>query len=299
MLTSIKRASWIVGACIALCVGVGLLVRTSTPLQLPELLRISETAQGEFLEVPVVTYSRPSDSAVIDFVGAVHLGERAYYDKLNSDFTAYDVVLYELVGDGASVPERHVDQQLSLLGTVQRSLARLLGLTFQLDEIDYKAKNFLHADLSPEQLRAAMSARGESLPQILLKVLKISSDPSLEKSLRAQGFQDADLEGINPLLIMLRGPTPEERRKIKMFMARGLVASDSVLKILEGENGFSIITDRNGAVLSVVQQELADKRRKMAIFYGVGHLPDLHRRLTEELGFSIVKIGWNRAWNLR
>jgi len=136
------------------------------------------------------------------------------------------------------------------------------------------------------------------LPQILLKLLRISSDPSLEKAFKAQGFRDSELEGINPLLIMLRGPTPEERKKIKMFMARGLVASDSVLKILEGENGFSIITDRNGAVLSVVQQELADKRKKIAIFYGVGHLPDLHRRLTEDLGFAIVKISWNKAWNL-
>lgn len=294
-----KRLFWIVGGISALFVVAALLVRKSAPLKLPELLRIAETSEGQFLEVPVVTYSRASDSSIVDFVGAVHIGEKAYYDQLNADFTRYEAVLYELVGDGETKPERRAGQDLSILGTVQRSLAGLLGLTFQLDEVNYRARNFVHADLSPDQLRAAMSARGESLAGLILKLLRISSDPNLEKSLKEKGFREPELEGINPLLIILRGPTPEERRKIKVFMAMGLVASDAVLKFLEGENGFSIITDRNQAVVSVLRRELATRRRRLAIFYGVGHLPDLHKRLTEELGYSIESVSWNRAWDLR
>ena len=33
----------------------------------------------------------------IDLIGAVHIGEKAYYDKLNKEFEQYDVLLYELV----------------------------------------------------------------------------------------------------------------------------------------------------------------------------------------------------------
>src|SRR5690625_6813811 len=48
------------------------------------------------------------------------------------------------------------------LGLIQGGLKNLLGLSFQLEEIDYTAANFMHADLSPGELEAAMEARGES-----------------------------------------------------------------------------------------------------------------------------------------
>ena len=298
---SFKRAGLLGVVLAALLMAAALVVRTSAPIQLPDPLRITHSSRGQFLEVPVVTYAKGpafSTAVSVDFVGAVHLGEKSYYDNLNRAFKEYDVVLFELVSDGGRLPERRPDQPLSLLGVFQQSLANLLGLTFQLNEVDYSAANFVHADLSPEQLRAAMTARGESLPQLFIKLLKASNDPAVERSLKAHGFTSANLDGINPLLVILRGPTAEERQRIKRFMAQGLVASDSVLKMLEGENGFSIITDRNKAIISALNRELVKGKRKIAIFYGVGHLPDLHKRLTTELGFSIVAIQWNKAWNL-
>jgi hypothetical protein len=81
-------------------------------------------------------------------------------------------------------------------------------------------------------------------------------------------------------------------------MAQGLVASDSVLAMLEGDDGLSIITDRNNAIITALNAEIAQGKKKIAIFYGVGHLPNLHKRLTEGLGFSIVAVRWNKAWDL-
>ena len=298
---SFKRAGLLGVVLAALLMAAALVVRTSAPIQLPDPLRITHSSRGQFLEVPVVTYAKGpafSTAVSVDFVGAVHLGEKSYYDNLNRAFKEYDVVLFELVSDGGRLPERRPNQPLSLLGVFQQSLANLLGLTFQLNEVDYSAANFVHADLSPDELRAAMTARGESLPQLFIKLLKASSDPAVERSLKEHGFTSANLDGINPLLVILRGPTAEERQRIKRFMAQGLVASDSVLKMLEGENGFSIITDRNKAIISALNRELVKGKKKIAIFYGVGHLPDLHKRLTAELGFSIVAIQWNKAWNL-
>ncbi len=281
---------------------VGYLVEGKREISLPPVLRITvdSDSKREHLEVPLVRYQRSQsygDAATVDFVGAVHLGERSYYEDLNRRLKVYDVVLYELVSDGEHLPVQNGESTDSILGTVQRAMCNLLGLAFQLDVINYRAKNFVHADLSPEELRDAMQARGETLPQLLMKLIKLSMDPELQRTLEAKGYKDASLEGINPLLILLRGPTPQERLVLRRFMAQGLVGSDTVLKALEGERGFSLITDRNAEVMAVLNKETAAGRRSLAIFYGVGHLPDLHERLVKQ-GYRITQIEWMNAWNM-
>ena len=299
-----RRTYWIVGlTTLVLFVGiVGYLVEGRRTIPLPPILRITSdpTSKAQHLEVPLLRYTKGSqfkDQIVVDFVGAVHLGEKQYYGELNKRFTSYDAVLFELVSDGANLPEQGGQAEDSILGTVQRAFSNLLGLSFQLDEVNYRAKNFVHADLSPEELRDAMNARGESLPQLLMKIIKLSTDPELKKALEAKGYKDGGLDGINPLLILLRGPTQEDRVKLRRFMAQGLVGSDAMMKALEGEKGFSLITDRNSEVMAVLNKETALGRRRIAIFYGVGHLPDLHKRLTEQ-GYKLTKVEWLNAWNM-
>jgi hypothetical protein len=182
---------------------------------------------------------------------------------------------------------------------VQKKLAELLGLDFQLDDIDYQAKNFLHADMTPDDLARAMKARGETLPKLILKLFKLSFDPKLQRSLEESGFSSKELDSINPLMMVIRGPTAAERATFKRFMAHGLLASDQVLKALEGEDGSVLISDRNKVVISVLKKELEAGRKNIAIYYGVGHLPDMHRRLTEELGLRMVSVSWMPAWKLQ
>jgi hypothetical protein len=299
-----RTKSWITGLCILVFVVgvVGYLVERHRTIPLPPVLRIttSPTSKARHLEVPLLHYtkgSRLKDQVVVDFVGAVHLGEKSYYGDLNKRFTSYDAVLFELVSDGTNLPGMSEGHRDSILGTVQRALSDLLGLSFQLDEVNYRAKNFIHADLSPEELSESMKARGESLPQLLMKLIKLSTDPEILKAFEEKGFKENSLEGVNPLLILLRGPTPEDRIKIRRFMAQGLIGSDAVFKELEGEGGFSLITDRNSEVMAVLNREAALGKRKLAIFYGVGHLPDLHKRLTDQ-GYQLAKVEWLTAWNM-
>ena len=291
------------GATLVVAVGiVGYLVEGRRTLPLPPVMRIvtDPASKAQHLQVPLLHYtkgSRLKDQIVLDFVGAVHLGEKSYYGDLNKRFASYDAVLFELVSDGNNLPAIGEERPDSLLGTVQRAFSNLLGLSFQLDEVNYRAKNFIHADLSPEELSDAMAARGESLPQLLMKLVKLSTDPEIKKSLEANGYKESSLEGINPLLILLRGPTQEDRLKIRRFMAQGLVGSDAMMKVLEGDNGFSLITDRNSEVMAVLNRETALGKRKIAIFYGVGHLPDLHKRFLEQ-GYRLAKVEWLTAWNM-
>ena len=307
MLDTVKESrnrSWVIGliSLIAIVALVGYFVEAKRDVPLPPPLRITKDpgSKRQHLEVPILRYTKESrfdDSIAVDFVGAVHLGERAYYEDLNKRFEKYEAVLFELVSDGQNLPAIGEERGDSILGTLQRSLCGLLGLSFQLDEINYKAKNFVHADLSPQELSDAMTARGESLPQLLMKLIRLSTDPELQKALEEKGYAENSLDGVNPLLILLRGPTTEERMKIRRFMAQGLAGSDVVMKLLEGEKGFSLITDRNIEAMSVLNRETAEGKRKLAIFYGVGHLPDFHKRLVDQ-GYRLGSVEWIDAWDM-
>jgi len=80
-------------------------------------------------------------------------------------------VLYELVApDHARVP-RPGRQPGGAIGSAQQGLTKMLGLEFQLDEIDYTARNFVHADLSPKEFDAAMARRGESWWSMFMKLM--------------------------------------------------------------------------------------------------------------------------------
>jgi hypothetical protein len=268
-------------------------------LPLPKIIRISESAAGRSLQVPVLHYSHERQSTEVDFISAVHIGEKSYYRTLNELFKQYDAVLFEMIADESVGDKlRSHEKRDSSLGAFQRKIADLCGLSFQLDEVDYAASNFVHADLSPDALRAAMNVRGESLPQLFSKILKLSFDPSFTKAVNDSGLSEQGLAGINPLLILLRGPTDSDRRKIKNFMAQGLTASESVLSALEGEQGISLIDDRNAQIISVLRDQLAAKHGRVAIFYGAGHAPDLHIRLKQTLGLKLTKIEWLNAWDL-
>jgi hypothetical protein len=50
---------------------------------------------------------------------------------------------------------------------LQQGLKNALELTFQLDEIDYQAGNFVHADMTPQEFEQSMAERGESLLSIM------------------------------------------------------------------------------------------------------------------------------------
>ena len=99
----------------------------------------------------------------VDLVGAVHIGDPIYYANLNERFRDYDAVLFELIAPEDALGPSGMDKRGGVLSTTQVGMMKLLDLSFQLDEINYDAANFVHADLSPSELRASMEERGESL----------------------------------------------------------------------------------------------------------------------------------------
>ena len=57
-----------------------------------------------------------------------------------------------------------------------------------------------------------------------------------------------------------------------------------------------IIGERNKRAVEELSGALNEGCRRVAVFYGSGHLPDLDRRLREDFGFRPVEVQWRTAW---
>src|SRR5829696_824957 len=107
---------------------------------------VDNGAAGGRLETSDVTY-RNADGVTVRLVSAVHIGEKSYYEALGRSFAGDDAVLYELVKPkdaAAPAPGAARPAGGNPIGDIQRFLKDTLNLDFQLDSIDYTAKNFVH-----------------------------------------------------------------------------------------------------------------------------------------------------------
>lgn len=265
-----------------------------------EFLRLSRDDGGEplSLDTSIVRYRtvaavgdgrRPLE---VDLVGAVHLGTQAYYDTLDRLFQDYDAVLYELVApDNARVPKPG-RKASGAIGSAQQGLTTMLGLKFQLEQIDYTAKNFVHADLSPQEFDAAMAKRGESWWTMFMKLMREGA----ARAEKAPGKGGADV-GFGDLFGILFGSNREVR--LRRIMAEQFTDMDVLTAAFGGEEGSSLITDRNAAALDVLKKQIAVGKRRLAIFYGAAHMDDFDERLREDFQLEPVETDWVEAWDLR
>jgi hypothetical protein len=168
----------------------------------------------------------------------------------------------------------------------------MLGLEFQLDQIDYAAKNFVHADLSPKEFDAAMAKRGESWWTMFSRVMR-------ESMARAErgGRQAGGDVGFGDLYGLLFGANRE--LILRRLMAEQFTDMEVLTAAFGGEQGSSLITDRNAAALDVLKEQIGKGRRKIAIFYGAAHMDDFDRRLRQDFGLQPRETVWLEAWDLR
>ncbi|NBB93123.1 MAG: hypothetical protein GVY32_08150 [Gammaproteobacteria bacterium] len=243
-----------------------------------------EDGRPDALQVAVAAY-RDGQGRRVDLVGAVHVADRAYFHALQDRFDDYESVLYELVGDPEG-SERPAGVGLNLVGLLQGGMKDALGLAFQLEEIDYGRPNFVHADMTATEFSEAMKQREETWLGTFMELYAASA---VAQSSASQSPEAALLEVLF---------ASDRREAFKRMMARSLVDQQQVLEVLGGEEGSTLITERNRKALSVLERELDGGARHLALFYGAGHLPDFHRRLVGELGFELESVEWLDAWVL-
>ena len=220
-------------------------------------------------------------------VAVVHIGERAYYERLNKEFEKYDAVLYELVAPEGNKPpkggEKKSDNPVAML---QQGMKLFLRLEHQLEVVDYQKANFIHADLSPEGMKKAMKERGDDEMTIVLGVI---ADFLRKKNLDAD---KPEPQAPDISLTDLLNPTKFKRMMAQQFEdAGGDVGLGGTINRL-------LVEDRNKACIKVLQQQLTAGKKKIAIFYGAAHMPDFDKRLKEDFGMKRTESEWITAWNL-
>jgi hypothetical protein len=232
----------------------------------------------------------PGAAVVVDLVGAVHIGDVAYYQKLNEQFKQYDALLYELVAPPGTVVERgRGTSNAHPIGALQNGIKSILALSHQLEEVDYRQPNFVHADMSPDQFLQAMKDRNESFLQMYFRLL--GQAMAHQNELSAKG-ESLDFELFSALF------ASDRPRRLKMALAKQLAEMESLMVSLGGEKGSVIISERNKSALKVLRQQIDAGKEKLGIFYGAGHLNDMDQRLRKDFQLEPVSISWLTAWNL-
>jgi hypothetical protein len=266
-------------------------------------LRVTRDDAGRplSLDTSVVEYVETAEQAArrgrrepvrIDLVAAVHLGGRGYYDALNRLFTEYDSVLYELVAPPNARVPKPGRKPSGLIGSAQQGLTQLLGLDYQLERVDYTVANFVHADLSPKEFDAAMAKRGESWWTMFMRLMR-------EGTAKAErGAPAADI-GLGDMMGLLFGGGPERQVRLRRVMAEQFTDMEVLTAAFGGEDGSTLITDRNAAALEVLSRRIARGDRRIAIFYGAAHMDDFDRKLRRDFGVQPRETAWLEAWDLR
>lgn len=255
-------------------------------------LRVTETEDDKpkALQTAIVRYKGKNgtkhEGAVVDLVGVVHIGQKSYYEDLNIRLSKYDSVLYELVApDGTRIRPEDLAKRRSVLASMQSGMKDMLNLEYQLELIDYLAENFRHADMSPEEFVEDLERRGDSVWKMVARMMGAGLASS------AGNGGDAGM-----LFAMF---SSDRSKKMKQVMARQLVDVELVTAGMDDENGENtLIKGRNAKAFEILSEELADGKKKIAVFYGAGHLPDMAERLEVEFEMSAKKTTWLDAWDL-
>ncbi|KAK4786493.1 hypothetical protein SAY86_003182 [Trapa natans] len=301
----------------------------------------SVNGSGE-LQTAVVSYRKSFPWSLlwpflhVDLVSTIHIADKEYFSTLQKELEPYDCVLYEMVASRESLENRRNpaatkklkssrSRGFNIIGFIQRQMARILTLNFQLDCIDYQAENWYHADLDFETFKLLQLERGESFftfaRDMTIKSTKAMIQPATvpedlgpwrSKLLWASRVLPMPLVGlliIGSVCADVGSPVVEYPElealsrldlgaALKVFLARRLT-SEFTQVTADVEEKSVIIGERNKAAIHSLRKAIEDGHKRIAILYGGGHMPDLGRRLKEEFDLVPSQVQWVTAWSIR
>jgi hypothetical protein len=86
---------------------------------------------------------------------------------------------------------------------------------------------------------------------------------------------------------------------LKRVMAEEFQSMDGMLSAMDGPDGSTLISERNKVALEVLRKQIGMGKKKVAIFYGGGHMPDFDKRLRDQFGMAPSGTRWVAAWDLK
>ncbi|ESW24827.1 hypothetical protein PHAVU_004G163700 [Phaseolus vulgaris] len=272
----------------------------------------------------------------VDLVSTIHIADEEYFLALQKELESYDSVLFEMVASRESLESRRNatatkrlkgsrTKGFNILGCIQRQMAQILTLDFQLDCLNYQSSNWYHADLDYETFKLLQVEKGESFfsfakdmtlrsTKAVLQAASIPEDldPLRSKLLWASRVLPMPLVG----LLIIGGvctdvgsqaseyPEIEALSRLdfsaamKVFLAKRLT-SEFTLVTADVEEKSVIIGERNRVAIEALKAAMNKGHNRIAILYGGGHMPDLGRRLREEFDLVPSNVKWITAWSIR
>jgi hypothetical protein len=232
---------------------------------------------------------------VVWLVGVAHLGTTNYYAELQRFLDAQSLVLFEGVGATNRQFQLRQDSSYSL----QESLAKALGLEFQLDAIDYSRAHFRNSDLSLsqiEQLFASKASEGTATGQSVGR----SEFDQLVQLMQGSGF----FGGLARFGVAFIAASPKLQATAKLAMIEVTSQVEGDLLQMAGlPPGWQrllrvLIEERNKLVVRDLQAALRERprARSVAVLYGAGHMTDLELRLRTTLHYRPNGARWLTAF---
>ncbi|MHC4390987.1 MAG: hypothetical protein ACYS22_06675 [Planctomycetota bacterium] len=194
---------------------------------------------------------------------------------------------------------------------LQLTMARHLDLTFQHEGIDYDRSFWVPADVTGEQLRSLFDNRKRS---VFSEFFSASANRTSRLANRIVGQALVEAAGSvftgKPVRIVLKEAFA---RLLATQMEPGPVGVPTAeegpeetepaeeVEVPEPETLTQevLIQGRNRVVIEAIRDLLQNKdARRIGVFYGAAHNPDLERRL-RTMGFRAVEDRWLPAWNIR
>lgn len=260
----------------------------------PDYVRYAEDESGSRLLTGIGRFQNASGIQA-DLIGAVHIADKKYFDQLNALFKSYDAVLYELVGPPMAERLKQKKEnegegggRLQWIGSLQEMMKKTLGLTGQLEGIDYTAKNFVHADMRTGEFFETQEQKGESFLGLWARAWKAQMEI-------ASTSDRTNQPGLARLLQILC--SENSSAELKRLVGREFDEVEKLIAGVEGDSGTVLIGERNRVAIEALAVEMAKGRKRLAIFFGAAHLPDMEKRLAR-MGFKKTKTDWLTAWDM-
>ena len=277
----------------ALAITLILALATTMPVHAGEetkFIRVAEDDQDRplTLQVAIASYAPSTGGDIrVDLISAIHIGDREYYAGLNDRFSDYDALLYELIAPKDVVVSERDSERSGIISNTQIMMKNMLDLSFQLDEIDYAASNFVHADLTPTELSQSMDDRGESLYVYFWRLFYASVNEYAKDPL-----------GLNDIQMLSAMLSSDSDNALKVMLAYEMTNLDRLREVLGDDADSAVIGARNQRAVDVLKSQLDAGEKRIAIFFGVAHMPDLEQRIIDQLDLVYLDTAWIDAWRL-
>lgn len=255
---------------------------------------------------------------VIWLVGTSHIGDQSYYREIQRYLDARTLVLYEGVNAdahkrrvrGHPEPDSSDDSAGGKPGegpSMQATMAKSLGLVFQLDAIDYERTNFLNSDLSIQQIQRLMVGQDKDGPDTTVTVPGGPTTNNSSFSYLMQVMDESSLLGsLMKLGLQFVGSSPKLQAMAKLVLIETLGSLKGEFAEMRGippdlkQLIKVLIEARNQNVIEDLKSESRNIPRNgsIAVFYGTGHMEDMQRRITRDLNYQPAGDIWLTAFSV-